>query len=126
MAQCFIDIITFGCLFSVKGTWFLEEGLLSDTITPAQVLGRLQHFRFVSRDNVHLLQALVVRLDDSDLYGEAVRYIRHHHGTVYFYPELEQLRMYGFEEINTILIYYLYKCLLKNTNILHILCFQNV
>ncbi|WAR19392.1 hypothetical protein MAR_001230 [Mya arenaria] len=67
------------------------KGLLADLTTPAQVLSRLQRFRLFSRDNLHLLQALIMRLDDTDLYLHAVRYIRHRHDTVYFYPELDTL-----------------------------------
>lgn len=72
------------------GTGVLEEGVLSDLTSVEELMDVLQEYRFVSRDNMYHLQNLIMRLDDSDLYTQAVQYTRHHLDIIFFYQELEE------------------------------------
>ncbi|KAH3853152.1 uncharacterized protein LOC127875157 [Dreissena polymorpha] len=87
LEDCYLDDI----ISVFHGTWILEEGCIAGASTTDEILRRLQQQRFISRDNLHHLQTIVMRLDDTDLYTQAVQYIRHHHDTVYFYKELATL-----------------------------------
>ncbi|KAL4237850.1 hypothetical protein ACF0H5_002562 [Mactra antiquata] len=71
------------------GSGIVEEGHLTGYVSSEQVIARLRKYRFISRDNLHHLQNIIMRLDDSVLYFQCVQYLKHHHDIVFFYQELE-------------------------------------
>ncbi|XP_045156805.2 uncharacterized protein LOC123523184 [Mercenaria mercenaria] len=68
---------------------FSGSGILEMTglLPPAQLMQVLQKHRLISRDNLHHIQGIIMRLDDTDLYIKAVQYIKHHNDIVYFYQD---------------------------------------
>lgn len=82
------------------GTGIVEEGHLTGYVSAEQVVAQLRKYRFISRDNLHHLQSMVMRLDDTELYFRCIQYLKHNHDIVFFYQEQEQIRKSNKKENN--------------------------